>query len=236
MLMMLLDELKWSKDSYVLQSGWWRLSRRTEWGTTWGCWKQTIWTSFQTPRRSIVPSASPPCSQERVSCSESAYTPSAGPLHLAVNTRHPNLSYTCSPVHIFRECLKGTIVNSQNAEVSCPDECESKLLDREIQAVSIKKTKQNEASDLKNGWLERNNRLDVRVAGDVMLLIICGYSCWQKKSTSGFWSCVWASRKAALSTAFIVRRPTVGDGASTRMKSTSSTVNSVTESAAFSAG
>lgn len=36
----------------------------------------------------------------------------------------------------FRECLKGTIVNSQNAEVSCPDACESKLLDREIKEVN----------------------------------------------------------------------------------------------------
>nr|CBN80801.1 RanBP-type and C3HC4-type zinc finger-containing protein 1 [Dicentrarchus labrax] len=39
-------------------------------------------------------------------------------------------------LHTFcRECLKGTIVNSQDAEVSCPDACESKLLDREIQAL-----------------------------------------------------------------------------------------------------
>ncbi|XP_074524248.1 ranBP-type and C3HC4-type zinc finger-containing protein 1 isoform X2 [Halichoeres trimaculatus] len=39
-------------------------------------------------------------------------------------------------LHTFcRECLKGTIVNSQDAEVSCPDNCESKLLDREIQAL-----------------------------------------------------------------------------------------------------
>lgn len=38
----------------------------------------------------------------------------------------------------FRECLKGTIVNSQDAEVSCADTtCESKLLDREIKAVNI---------------------------------------------------------------------------------------------------
>ncbi|XP_069003786.1 ranBP-type and C3HC4-type zinc finger-containing protein 1 [Embiotoca jacksoni] len=36
-------------------------------------------------------------------------------------------------LHAFcRECLKGTIVNSQDAEVSCPDNCDSKLLDREI--------------------------------------------------------------------------------------------------------
>ncbi|XP_029006840.1 ranBP-type and C3HC4-type zinc finger-containing protein 1 isoform X2 [Betta splendens] len=39
-------------------------------------------------------------------------------------------------LHVFcRDCLKGTIVNSQDAEVSCPDECDSKLLDREIQAL-----------------------------------------------------------------------------------------------------
>lgn len=37
----------------------------------------------------------------------------------------------------FRECLKGTIVNSQDAEVACPDRCESKLLDREIKEVSV---------------------------------------------------------------------------------------------------
>lgn len=29
-------------------------------------------------------------------------------------------------------------MNSQNAEVSCPDNCESKLLDREIKAVSVR--------------------------------------------------------------------------------------------------
>ncbi|XP_041836123.1 ranBP-type and C3HC4-type zinc finger-containing protein 1 [Melanotaenia boesemani] len=39
-------------------------------------------------------------------------------------------------LHTFcRECLKGTIVNSQDAEVSCPDNCDSKLLDREIQEL-----------------------------------------------------------------------------------------------------
>ncbi|XP_078105105.1 ranBP-type and C3HC4-type zinc finger-containing protein 1 isoform X1 [Sander vitreus] len=39
-------------------------------------------------------------------------------------------------LHTFcRECLKGTIVNSQDAEVSCPEKCESKLLDREIKAL-----------------------------------------------------------------------------------------------------
>ncbi|KAF3690101.1 RanBP-type and C3HC4-type zinc finger-containing protein 1 [Channa argus] len=39
-------------------------------------------------------------------------------------------------LHSFcRECLKGTIVNSQDAEVSCPDNCDSKLQDREIQAL-----------------------------------------------------------------------------------------------------
>ncbi|KAM7006532.1 ranBP-type and C3HC4-type zinc finger-containing protein 1 [Tautogolabrus adspersus] len=39
-------------------------------------------------------------------------------------------------LHTFcRDCLKGTIVNSQDAEVSCPDNCESKLLDREIKAL-----------------------------------------------------------------------------------------------------
>lgn len=42
--------------------------------------------------------------------------------------------YSC--VSSFRECLKGTIVNSQDAEVSCPDKCDSKLLDREIKEVS----------------------------------------------------------------------------------------------------
>ncbi|XP_035007658.1 ranBP-type and C3HC4-type zinc finger-containing protein 1 [Hippoglossus stenolepis] len=39
-------------------------------------------------------------------------------------------------LHTFcRECLQGTIVNSQDAEVSCPDECDSKILDREIRAL-----------------------------------------------------------------------------------------------------
>ncbi|KAM9362378.1 ranBP-type and C3HC4-type zinc finger-containing protein 1 [Symphorus nematophorus] len=39
-------------------------------------------------------------------------------------------------LHTFcRDCLTGTIVNSRDAEVSCPDNCESKLLDREIKAL-----------------------------------------------------------------------------------------------------
>uniref|UniRef100_A0A8C2WCU2 RanBP-type and C3HC4-type zinc finger-containing protein 1 n=1 Tax=Cyclopterus lumpus TaxID=8103 RepID=A0A8C2WCU2_CYCLU len=39
-------------------------------------------------------------------------------------------------LHIFcRDCLKSTIVNSQDAEVSCPEACDSKLLDREINAL-----------------------------------------------------------------------------------------------------
>lgn len=38
---------------------------------------------------------------------------------------------------INRECLKGTILNSQDAEVSCPEACECKLQDREIKAVIV---------------------------------------------------------------------------------------------------
>lgn len=39
-------------------------------------------------------------------------------------------------LHAFcRECLKGTIVNSRDAEVSCPEACESQLQDREIKAL-----------------------------------------------------------------------------------------------------
>lgn len=38
---------------------------------------------------------------------------------------------------INRECLKETIVNSRDAEVSCPEACESKLQDREIKAVIV---------------------------------------------------------------------------------------------------
>lgn len=39
-------------------------------------------------------------------------------------------------LHTFcRDCLKGTIINSQDAEVSCPEECDSKLLDREIKEL-----------------------------------------------------------------------------------------------------
>ncbi|XP_060925372.1 ranBP-type and C3HC4-type zinc finger-containing protein 1 [Limanda limanda] len=39
-------------------------------------------------------------------------------------------------LHTFcRECLQGMIVNSQDAEVSCPDKCDSKILDREIRAL-----------------------------------------------------------------------------------------------------
>lgn len=40
-------------------------------------------------------------------------------------------------VSLFRDCLKQTIVTSQDAEVSCPDKCDSKLLDREIQEVRL---------------------------------------------------------------------------------------------------
>ena len=49
---------------------------------------------------------------------------------------HLGFVYVC--VFLFRECLKGTVVNSQDAEVSCPDNCESKLLDREIKEVSVR--------------------------------------------------------------------------------------------------
>ncbi|KAM9410777.1 LOW QUALITY PROTEIN: ranBP-type and C3HC4-type zinc finger-containing protein 1 [Pholidichthys leucotaenia] len=39
-------------------------------------------------------------------------------------------------LHTFcRECLKGTIINSNDAEVSCPENCDSKLLDREIKEL-----------------------------------------------------------------------------------------------------
>ncbi|XP_037831134.1 ranBP-type and C3HC4-type zinc finger-containing protein 1 isoform X1 [Kryptolebias marmoratus] len=39
-------------------------------------------------------------------------------------------------LHTFcRECLKSTIVTSQDPEVSCPDNCDSKLLDREIKEL-----------------------------------------------------------------------------------------------------
>ncbi|XP_028262923.1 ranBP-type and C3HC4-type zinc finger-containing protein 1 [Parambassis ranga] len=39
-------------------------------------------------------------------------------------------------LHTFcRDCLKGTIVNSQDPEVSCPDSCDSKILDREIKEL-----------------------------------------------------------------------------------------------------
>ena len=49
--------------------------------------------------------------------------------------------HVCVCVFHIRECLKGTIVNSQDAEVSCPFadnqyECDKKLQDREIKAVS----------------------------------------------------------------------------------------------------
>ncbi|XP_053723963.1 ranBP-type and C3HC4-type zinc finger-containing protein 1 [Synchiropus splendidus] len=39
-------------------------------------------------------------------------------------------------LHTFcRDCLRGTILNTQDAEISCPDECNSKVLDREIAAL-----------------------------------------------------------------------------------------------------
>ncbi|XP_019734926.1 ranBP-type and C3HC4-type zinc finger-containing protein 1 isoform X1 [Hippocampus comes] len=39
-------------------------------------------------------------------------------------------------LHTFcRECLRGTILNCADAEVSCPEECEMKLVDREIKAL-----------------------------------------------------------------------------------------------------
>uniref|UniRef100_A0A8C5I2S9 RanBP-type and C3HC4-type zinc finger containing 1 n=1 Tax=Gouania willdenowi TaxID=441366 RepID=A0A8C5I2S9_GOUWI len=38
-------------------------------------------------------------------------------------------------VLVLRDCLIGTIQNSRDAEVSCPENCESKLLDREIKEL-----------------------------------------------------------------------------------------------------
>ncbi|XP_061582751.1 ranBP-type and C3HC4-type zinc finger-containing protein 1 [Cololabis saira] len=39
-------------------------------------------------------------------------------------------------LHTFcRECLKETIINNHDAEVSCPEACESKILDREIKEL-----------------------------------------------------------------------------------------------------
>lgn len=39
-------------------------------------------------------------------------------------------------LHVFcRECLRGTILNTQDAEVSCPEKCDSKLQDREIKEL-----------------------------------------------------------------------------------------------------
>ncbi|XP_061640290.1 ranBP-type and C3HC4-type zinc finger-containing protein 1 isoform X1 [Phyllopteryx taeniolatus] len=39
-------------------------------------------------------------------------------------------------LHTFcRECLRGTIMNCQDAEVSCPEQCDMKLVDREIKAL-----------------------------------------------------------------------------------------------------
>lgn len=67
-------------------------------------------------------------------------------------------------------------------------------------------------------------------------LYVSGLSCSQRRSTSGFWSCSWASQKAAQSTASTARHPTVEGGASTRMRSTSFTVNSAMKPTAFSAG
>lgn len=63
-----------------------------------------------------------------------------------------------------------------------------------------------------------------------------GNSCSQKRSTSAFWICVWASLKAARITASTARLPTVEGGASTRTKWTSSTVSCATRPTAFSAG
>lgn len=56
----------------------------------------------------------------------------------------------CPPLH--RECLQGTIRNSQEAEVSCPFidntySCQGKLLEREIRAV------RREAMDMARGFL-----------------------------------------------------------------------------------
>ncbi|XP_061689254.1 ranBP-type and C3HC4-type zinc finger-containing protein 1 isoform X2 [Syngnathoides biaculeatus] len=39
-------------------------------------------------------------------------------------------------LHAFcRECLRGTIMNCEDAEVSCPEQCDMKLVDREIKAL-----------------------------------------------------------------------------------------------------
>ena len=58
---------------------------------------------------------------------------------LTIMYEHFNLKHLFISIFLmslFRECLKGTIVNNRDAEVSCPENCDSKLLDREIQAVS----------------------------------------------------------------------------------------------------
>lgn len=65
-------------------SVWWRLSWRNDRGTTCTSWQQRNRTWSPTPPRPTVPSASPPCSQERASCSESVCTPSAGPVQYMI--------------------------------------------------------------------------------------------------------------------------------------------------------
>lgn len=159
---------------------------------------------------------------------------------------------------LLRECLKGTIVNSQDAEVSCPDNCDSKLLDREIKEVSgshgdttltftwsmfDSHTSPFPKNNTDNNF-KRSKYVDSHTVCNLLLFIcLCyclwcnpGSSCSRKRNTSGFWSCAWALQRAAQSTASTVRLPTVVGGASMRMKSMNFTVNSATKPTAFSAG
>lgn len=177
-------------------------------------------TSFATLRSSTVPSAFPRWSQERASCSESACTPSAGlaPQMLALQPRggkkNPPI-FVCLQrrsallvlvvvlfpllllldcVFLCRECLKGRIVNSNDAEVSCPEVCESILLDREIKAVSVR-PKGREILKRKTKERERKELcVYIYVAFtltsfSLRSLFLPHTSCSQRRSTSASWTC-----------------------------------------------
>lgn len=89
--------LMWRRPSI---SGWWRLRRRNERGTTCTCWQQKTRTLSSIPQRQTVPSASLPCCQKRASCSGSVYTLSAG---LRAGNNFVALSYVVEVIKVF--CL-----------------------------------------------------------------------------------------------------------------------------------
>lgn len=86
-----------------------------------------------------------------------------------------------SPLSPFRECLQGTIRNSQEAEVSCPFidntySCSGKLLEREIRAVRP------------GGWEGEGHAWSWQVSGCTHISRAFWVGCWGPSSEEdGTW-------------------------------------------------